>query len=474
MLKEIQSVQPSILPASFRDPGGFLFSHENVLYRQVNKRSQDDYDQLMASGLYETLIARQWLVPHLEVDHPLKDSGDPDPHAYKVLAPELIRYVSYPYEWSFSQLKDAARLTLEVQLEALRHGMMLKDASAYNVQFHKGRAVFIDTLSFTRYEDGTPWVAYRQFCQHFLAPLALITRCDFRLLHLLRAYIDGVPLDLASALLPFSSWFNYSLLAHIHLHAKTQKQYEDSARGTSQPQRVSMSRLRLEGLLASLQSAVEKLNWRHADTEWGDYYADTNYADKAMVHKEELIARMLMECEKSDHPIAADFGANTGKFSRLAAGAGYYVLAHDIDEVAVDKNYRASVLAGEQSILPLILDLTNPSPGLGWANIERSSFIDRVQVDVGMALALIHHIAISNNVPMSSVARFFSGICRALIIEFVPKSDSQVERLLATREDVFPDYHEEGFEAAFTIYFTLREKVLIENSERTLYFLVRR
>jgi hypothetical protein len=288
---------------------------------------------------------------------------------------------------------------------------------------------------------------------------------------LLRSYIDGIPLDLASQLLPQSSWFNYSLLAHIHLHAKTQKQFEDSGRESDQAKAILMSRTRLEGLISSLQSATQKLQWKHANTEWGDYYADTNYVDKSMQQKEQLIGSMLDQCERSDLPIAADFGANTGKFSRLAIASGFYVLSHDIDEVAVDKNYRQAVSEGEESILPLILDLTNPSPGLGWASSERSSFVERENVDIGMALALIHHISISNNVPLDLVAKFFAGVCKQLIIEFVPKSDSQVARLLATREDVFPNYTEVGFEAAFGRYFNANQKVSIEGSERTLYLM---
>ena len=459
--------RPRLLPSSFRDPGGFLFTHRGVIYRQVNISCKESYDELMESGLYDSLIEKGWLIPHQEVSLP--EHGQD--HHYKTLLPEQIPYISYPYEWCFSQLKDAALLTLDIQLEALRHGMILKDATAYNVQFHKGRPVFIDTLSFVSYMDGDPWIAYRQFCQHFLAPLMLIVQCDFRLLHMLRAYIDGIPLDLASQLLPGKSWFSYSILAHVHLHAKTQKQFENSAGSANQGRMVSMSRARLEGLISSLQSAVQNQRWKYAGTQWADYYDETNYVDRSMLHKEELVSRLLAECEKSDTPIAADFGANTGKFSRLAADAGFYVLSQDIDEVAVDKNYRKTVDDNEDSILPLMLDLTNPSPGLGWVNTERMSFMERQKVDVGMALALIHHIAISNNVPLNYIAELFAKVCRYLIIEFVPKSDSQVERLLATREDVFPDYNQTGFETAFLPLFKTLQKISIQDSERTLYLM---
>jgi len=456
------------LTSSFRDPSGFLFKKEGKVLRQVNQVYKDDYDLLMNSGLYDSLVAKKWLIPHKEIEDEGREGF------YKILEPEQLRYISYPYEWSFSQLKDAALLTIDIQIEAMKHGVYLKDASAYNVQFHNGRPIFIDTLSFEKYQEGKPWVAYRQYCQHFLGPLALIAYRDYRLLHLLRSFIDGVPLDLASRLLPRRTWLNYSMLAHIHLHAKAQHKYEDVGRDQGTGVRAKIGRTQLEGLLTSLRNAADSLVWKYAITEWGDYYQDTNYVDESMTNKERLVSKFLADHKPSSSPTAADFGANTGKFSRLAIKQGYFVLAHDIDEVAVDKNYREAVENSEHSILPLIQDLTNPSSSIGWAHKERMAFGERHDVDVGMALAIIHHIAISNNVPLVSVAEFFSDLCKFLIIEFVPKSDSQVKRLLATREDVFPDYNETGFEQAFNQYFTILSAEKLRGSERTLYLLNRK
>jgi ribosomal protein L11 methylase PrmA len=453
------------LSSSFRDPGGYLFEQEGKLFRQVNKASEQDYELLMSSGLYATLTKKKWLIPHKEIE------GQQSPECHKILQPVRVPYISYPYEWSFSQLKDAALLTLDIQTTALAHGLSLKDASAYNIQFFEGRPVFIDTLSFEPYQEGSAWVAYRQFCQHFLAPLALICHVDYRQLRLSQVFIDGIPLDLASRLLPRRTWLKYSLLAHIHLHAKTQQKYEDIGRNQASGTTVEMSALRLEGLLASLKNGVNALSWTHQITEWGDYYGDTNYVDESMKNKEALVTQFLESCRKSDLPTAADFGANTGKFSRLAAAQGFFVLAHDIDAVAVDKNYREVKSNAETSILPLVQDLTSPSPAIGWANRERMSFVERHRVDVGLALAIIHHIHISNNVPMAMIAEFFSTICESLILEFVPKSDSQVIRLLSTREDIFSDYNEAGFEAAFGQYFTIQTSQKIVGSERTLYLL---
>lgn len=208
---------------SFRDPSGFVFRQDGIIYRHVNIVYKENYDYLITSGLYQDLTGRGLLIPHDEVDIDYAKSES----AYKTLRPKLVEFISYPYEWCFSQLKDAALTTLQIQKRSLEYGMTLKDASAYNIQFMAGKPTLIDTLSFEKYHEGEPWVAYKQFCQHFLAPLALMSYRDIRLNQLFRIYIDGVPLDLASSLLPLRTRFNPPLLFHIHLHAVSQKHYAD-------------------------------------------------------------------------------------------------------------------------------------------------------------------------------------------------------------------------------------------------------
>jgi hypothetical protein len=458
-----------ISAASFRDPSGFVFFHRGEVFRQVNVAYRDNYDRLMGSGLYKALVRDRLLVPHREVDVP-----PPEPDlAYKVIKPDRIPFISYPYEWCFSELQDAALATLAIQRRSLEHGQSLKDSSAYNIQFRQGRPVFIDTLSFEEYHEGRPWVAYQQYCQHFLAPLALMARRDVRLGQLLRIHIDGVPLDLASALLPGGTRWSLALATHIHLHARTQKKHANRAQKID-PKR-KLSRNALTGILASLESGTRGLEWKPAGTEWAEYYDATNYSDAAFGSKRDLVERYIETCRPG---MLWDMGANTGVFSQLAASRGIPTVAFDIDPAAVEKNYRdcrARTRTGEEvNTLPLVLDLTNPSPGLGWANEERMSLLERGPVDMALALALIHHLAISNNLPLSKVARFFAGVCERLVIEFVPKSDSQVQRLLATREDIFPDYTKAGFEQAFTSGFTIDDASPVEGSERTLYLMTRR
>ena len=299
-------------PASFRDPSGFLFQQEGVIYRQVNLAYKDDYDHLMGSGLYQSLVDDSLLIPHQEVS---VESPAPE-LAYRIIKPEPVPFISYPYEWCFSQLKDAALTTLKIQKTALDFGMSLKDCSAYNIQFRNGRPIFIDTLSFEKYREGQPWVAYRQFCQHFLAPLAVMSCKDVRLNQLLRVYIDGMPLDLASSLLPIGTRFKFSLLSHIHLHARSQSHFADR---TVNIKSRRLSRIGLLGIIASLESAVKKLKWQPAGTEWADYYQDTNYSPQAFEHKKAIVAGFLDRVRPST---VWDLGANVGIFSRLAGERG--------------------------------------------------------------------------------------------------------------------------------------------------------
>lgn len=453
------------LKASFRDPSGFLFKQEDTLYRQVNQSYREDYDLLMQSGLYDRLIKAKKLIPHQEVNIP---PAKPE-LSYRVLQPERVAFISYPYEWSFSQLKDAALLTLSIQKTALEYGLSLKDSSAYNIQFHHGRPILIDSLSFEAYQEGQPWVAYRQFCQHFLAPLALMAYQDIRLSQLLRVYIDGVPLDLTSKLLPFSTRMQFGLLSHIHLHASVQKKYADSAEQAQvQTQGRSMSKNGLLGLVDNLKNTVSGLRWEPKGTEWGDYYDATNYSRAAFDQKARVVETFLEHVRPNQ---VWDLGANTGVFSRLAEKKGILTISSDVDPAAVDKNWRKVREKKETNLLPLVIDLTNPSPGIGWGNEERTSFIDRGPVDLLMALALVHHMAISNNVPLPDLAELFARLGRWLIVEFIPKEDSQVKRLLATRKDIFPDYCAEGFEAAFQEQFIIHQTVPIEGSQRVMYLM---
>ncbi|MEM7194036.1 MAG: class I SAM-dependent methyltransferase [Pseudomonadota bacterium] len=458
-------------PGSFRDPSGQVFYSDGELYRRINTSYRDAFEQFESSGLMDRLHSEGLLVAHDDVDRSAFLNVD----AYKIIRPRRIPYISYPYEWCFSQLKDAALLTLKIQKICLQHGMTLKDASAYNVQFLGSRPLFIDTLSFETFVER-PWSAYRQFCQHFLGPLALMSYTDYRLSDLLVTHIDGIPLDLVSKLLPGRTRLKLGLMTHVHMHAKSQLKHADAGRQTGSAGKASSLKIscdKAEALIDHLISVTESLQWEPAETEWGNYYADTNYVPDALTRKAEIVKAFVASVPEKCR-ILQDLGANDGTFGRYLAVDDRLVLCHDIDALAVEKNYLAAKSAGATNVLPLIQDLTNPSPAIGWAGVERRSFIERAQVGVSMALALIHHLAISNNVPLKELAVFFARLSPYLIIEFVPKTDSQVQRLLVSRDDIFSEYSVEGFESEFSDVFEILQKQPIENSERVLYLMKRR
>ncbi|EKD87180.1 MAG: hypothetical protein ACD_37C00019G0001, partial [uncultured bacterium] len=319
-----------------------------------------------------------------------------------------------------------------------------------------------------KYTEGYPWVAYRQFCQHFLAPLALMSYQDIRLNQLLRIYIDGIPLDLASSLLPFKSRFNFNLLSHIHLHAKSQEHFADKQVTVK---RWNIRRSSVLRIIDNLEATIKNLLWQPHKTEWGDYIDDTNYSSEAYSCKKQIVTRFLEMIEPKN---VWDLGANVGIFSRIASRQGIPTIAFDIDPAAVEKNYIECVRNNETDLLPLLLDLTNPSPNIGWQNQERMSWLERGPADTVLALALIHHLAISNNIPFENITSFFGKLCNSLIIEFVPKSDSQVQRLLATREDIFPNYTKKHFEYHLSKCFIIQSAEKIKCSERTIYLMKKR
>jgi ribosomal protein L11 methylase PrmA len=447
--------------SSFRDPSGFLFFENNVLYRQINKSYEKDFHELMTSGLYDELVSNHFMVSHKDAPEiSLKSSN-----GYKIIQPEKIDFVSYPYEWSFSQFKDAALLTLEIQKIALKYGMVLKDASAYNIQFKNNSPIFVDTLSFEKYLEGQPWTAYGQFCRHFVSPIALMTQKDIRLQQLLRIYIDGIPLDLTSKLLPMKTFTMFSLISHIHAHSKAEKKYSADIKA---PKQIFMKRRSFEGLIVSLYSGIKKSRLKLNETEWGDYYNDTNYSDNSFDEKKKLVKKFI----ELTHPKTVwDLGANTGVFSKIASEIALNVISFDIDPLAIEKNYLFLKQNNIENVLPLLMDLANPSGGIGWGNNERKSLIERKPADLVLSLALIHHLVISNNVPLDKLSEFFHKLTKNLIIEFIPKEDSQISRLLTTRKDIFYDYDKTHFETEFSKKFKILDAVSIPETLRTLYLM---
>ena len=445
--------------SSFRDPSGVVFEEDEIIYRQINTVYKAHYERLMNSGLYESLVKSNLLVRHTMVD---REGIDVD--KYLIITPEKVQFISYPYEWSFDGYKDAALTVLQIQETALKYGMTLKDASAYNIQFVNGSPVLIDTLSFEIYREDLPWGAYGQFCRHFLAPLLLMSCVDLRLGKLMQNYIDGVPLDVATKILQrrggLSAWL------HIKLHSRSIAKYEQ--RDTSNVKVVKMSKSRQIAMVQSLCRTITKLKMNHTQSEWGDYYSCNNYNESSFNNKERLVKQYFDRIGQT--LLTWDLGANDGKFSRIALQNSNSVVAFDIDPVALNRNYQL-VKSAKENMLPLLLDLTNPTPSIGFANRERKSIEQRLKPDVIMMLAMIHHLTISNNIPFEMIAEWLASLCNYLIVEFVMKEDSQVRWMLSTREDIFTNYAIDKFEVAFQRYFVICEKNKIAESNRVLYLL---
>ncbi|MES1219628.1 MAG: SAM-dependent methyltransferase [Bacteroidota bacterium] len=449
-------------PSSYRDPSGFIFEKDGVLYRQVNNIFKDDFDHFIKSGCYDAFVKKELLVPHREINENL--TGDKD--YYKTIQPEKIDFISYPYEWSFDMLKDAALLTLQLVKESIQFGMILKDATPYNIQWHNGKLIFIDTLSFEKYNETKPWIAYRQFCECFLGPLLLMNYKKTPLQQLFLAYPDGIPLPIIKSLLPSRSRLSLYTYLHIFLHANI-----SSGNKGAKNEDTNFSKQKLINLISSLEVLVKKLKLTGQVSTWSDYYNEASKRNNYLEEKKKIITNWLRQV--GDIKNCMDLGANDGEFSQICADMNTNTIAADFDPFCINNLYNKIKVTKEKNIQPLILDLSNPSPANGVNSEERKSFIQRADTDMVLALALVHHLAIGRNIPFNLIASFFNRITKTLIIEFVPKKDEKIQLMLKTKEDIYANYTEENFESEFKRIFNILKKEKIGTSGRVLYFMKR-
>ncbi len=448
-------------PSSYRDPSGFIFEIDDILYRQVNVIFKDHFDHFINSGCYKYLQEKGLLVRHQEVKENLVNS----PHCYAILKPERIDFISYPYEWSFEMLKDAALLTLQLVKECLSFAIILKDASPYNIQWHQGKLIFIDTLSFEKYDSSAPWIAYRQFCECFLSPLLLMHYTNQPLQSLLLAYPEGIPLSISKSLLPWRSRFALHTYLHIHLHERI----ATKSIGNDAYKKNNFSEKKLQHLIDSLKSLIQSLHWKGKSVTWGNYYEEAGQRSDYLQQKKNIITAWINKLPEIR--TAIDLGANEGEFSIFMAKRNVKIIATDFEHVPINNLYKKVKEEKEANILPLIIDLANPSPSIGLNNNERASFIERTRVDLCLALALIHHLAIGKNIPFEKIAELFNKIANYLIIEFVPKSDEKINDMLRQKKDIYHDYIEEKFIKNFDKYFSIVDKKNIPGTERVLFLM---
>lgn len=455
-------MQPSTartLPSSFRDPAGYVFSSGGEILRAVTTHGAADYEHLMSCGLGGSLLRDRLLLAHEE----LPAAVEHWPGIEHLLRPEQLVFVSYPYEWCFSQLKDAALLTLEIQERALASGMSLKDASAFNIQFHKGRPVLIDTLSF-EIDTGGPWVAYEQFCRHFLAPLLLIEGISPEAGRLSAIDLGGIDLGFASRMLGWRSYLKAGALLHVHMHAKA-----IARRSADQAKPDQGRRGGAKQILDSLRRAVEGIRPPRLESEWSEY-ADqsSHYTAEALELKSLIVGQVLGSVPRG---LVYDVGGNTGRYARIAAEAGHPCVLFDSDIECVERAYRRMKDSGETRILPLRLDVSNPTPALGVNLEERSSLFARPKADLVMALALIHHLRLRENIPFKHIAEFFASLGRALLLEWVGPEDQMARPMLMAKRSPPQDYNLEHLLNAFTTKYRLIERKPLAGMDRTLLVL---
>jgi SAM-dependent methyltransferase len=463
---------PTPDPGSFRDPRSRVFVDGEFVFRTLDAEGLADVEALEATEFYvEALAARTIVATERAAD---VDPADLGGDWSAVLRHERIPFVSYPYEWSFEMLRDAAKLQLDLTAAALAEDMTTKDATSYNVQFVGSRPTFIDLGSFERLRADEPWYGYRQFCQLFLFPLMIQAYKDLPFQPWLRSAIDGItPADARNAM---SRWDiinprRKGTVLHVSLHARADGKHADTERDVKADlKKAGFKKEITVNQVRGLRKLVDSLRWKRSESEWSGYSERSHYTDADLTAKSEFVADVTAAQPRD---LVLDLGANDGRFSRLAlqAGAGY-VVAVDHDPLVIDTLYRSLRDEGNTNILPLTMDLANPSPGTGWRSAERQPFLGRGRPDLVLALAVIHHLAISANVPLGEFLAMIADLCGEAVVEFPTTDDPMVKRLLRNkREGVHDDYNLESFEREVESRFEVCRRDVLPSGTRVLFHL---
>jgi hypothetical protein len=450
-------------PASFRDPTARVFYDQGRVLRGLDESSAADWDALAQTNFFAEALTRGTIIGTREVD---TDTVSALGFA-RVLEHDRIPVISYPYEWSFDMLRDAAVLQLELQIAALREGMSVKDASPFNVQWRGTSPVFIDISSFER-SSGGPWVGYRQFCQMFLFPLMLEAHLGVPFQRHLVGNLDGIDPNEMSAFFTGRRRFAKGVFRHVYLHSL-------ATRRVKQPSEKVRSDLRESGLNAELAHAamrkvlrlIQALRSKRADSGWNSYRQTCSYTDDDRDAKERFIRSAMGDRRVG---LTYDLGANDGAYARIAASFSDQVVAVDADDVTVNAMFRSLRADKIDNVLPLVMNLVDPSPARGWRNLERRSFHERAEPDLVFALALVHHLAITANVPLPEIVSWLRSFGGMLVVEFVHPTDPMARRLLANkRSGLFPNYNVESFEEALAERYAVIERTTLPSGTRTLY-----
>ncbi|WP_417836376.1 hypothetical protein [Thalassospira tepidiphila] len=440
------AAQVQFEPGSFKDPLGSVFYFRHDVYRSLTQQAYAQFSALFKSGLIRDYIECGYLiqsdlVPCEDVPGLQKDVSE---SGYLIKQPR-VPFISYPYEWCFSQLKDAAIKTLAFTEKCLSDNLILKDATAFNLALYQGNVQFFDILSIETYEKDQPWIAYQQFCQQFLFPLLLSAYKGIDTQLLMRGHFQALTASHAAKYFSGTDIFKAGILKHVYLLSLMERRYEakdikvkEVLKKTHFPKELIVSNLK------NLTKTISKLDYFVPKSEWSDYVNECNYRDDDRSKKHAFLEEYLRE---SAPKTIVDLGCNTGEYSYLASKSAEIVVSVDADALSIERLYNKLNSDSVNNIFPVVGNLLNPTPSLGWAGEERQSLLDRLRsMDSFFALALVHHICISGNVPVSKFIDLLAQIGRSGVVEWVDKKDEQVQKLLRNREDVFGDYTWENFQ----------------------------
>ena len=451
-------------PGSFRDPESRVFYAGDEVYRALSPDGLADFEALHATALLDDeRVVRTELAADVSA---LQGLLVHEPAA--VLRHERIPFVSYPYEWTFSMLKDAALVQLDLLLAALGHDLVLKDSTPYNVQFKGGRPVFVDVGSFERLREGEPWVGYRQFCMLYLYPLLLQAVREVPFQPWLRGSLDGITPRQMRGMLSLRDRFRRGVFTNVFLHAKLEDRYADRPGQVKREVRRVFKKELLVANVRKMRKLVDRLSWNPPESVWTSYGERNTYTDDDARRKDDFVREVA---RSRDWGLVWDIGCNNGRYARIAAEGARTVVAFDADQGPVELLYRDLRAEGNEGILPLTLNLADPSPGLGWRGLERRALTDRGTPDLVLALALVHHVAIGANVPVKELVDWLASLGSALVIEFPTREDPMVQKLLAPkREGLHPDYEIDFFERCLGEAFDVERSERLESGTRVLYF----
>ncbi len=460
-------IEAGLDPGSFRDRYSRVFIENGKVFRLLSPEAQSAWKALSNSRLYQNATEDGRLIPARIVDREDLKTGSQGNWS-AVLEHPRIPFISYPYEWTFGMLKDAALLQLTLLRDALREDMTSKDATPYNIQWYGSRPVFIDIPSLEPLAEGTPWSGYRQFCELFLFPLMLQAYKGLPFQPWLRGSLEGITAEQMRSLSTLRDFLRPGVFPHVVLQARFQSRYaghERDVRGDLR--RAGFGKALIQRNVDNLIRLIGTLGWGQTRSEWSDYGCTNSYTDTELAEKTEFVKTALA---RRPRKLVWDIGCNEGHFSRIAAEHSEYVVALDADPLVVDRLYTDLKRTGEERILPLYVNVADPSPGLGWRNRERRELAERGSPDFILALAVIHHMVIAANIPLDECLAWFAGLGGDLLIEFVDRSDPMVVRLLRNRDDIFWDYTREHFEEALGLHFDILNSRMLKDGHRTLYY----